>query len=225
MAHKPKAVAFDVLQTLFGLDALKPRLQSIGLPPSMLEPWFARILRDGFALAASNVFRPFAEIAPAALLGLAQDTGHHVTPAQVKTVMPGFGELLPHDDVAPAFAALRAAGVVVAVFSNGSEAVMRQQLASAKLTNLVQQVISVDDAGAWKPRAQAYQHAVKVLGQAPADVALVAAHSWDCHGAARAGLTAAWVRRQETHFNPVMDAPAVAGDNLMQVVDGLLSLS
>ena len=54
MPTRPQAVAFDVMGTLFPLDPLREPLVGLGLPPQALEIWFARTLRDGFALAAAG---------------------------------------------------------------------------------------------------------------------------------------------------------------------------
>ncbi len=39
-----RAVIFDVLGTLFSLEAVRSRLAEIGAPPATLEAWFERTL-------------------------------------------------------------------------------------------------------------------------------------------------------------------------------------
>nr|WP_145269669.1 hypothetical protein [Tautonia plasticadhaerens] len=63
MPDRPSAFAFDVIGTLFALEPLGVPRGAFGLPPGTLGAWFARILRDGFALVATGAFRPFAEVA------------------------------------------------------------------------------------------------------------------------------------------------------------------
>ena len=62
MIGRPQVIAFAVVETLFPLEPLRQRLVDAGQPPGVLELWFARLLRDGFALAASGGDRPFAEV-------------------------------------------------------------------------------------------------------------------------------------------------------------------
>ncbi len=224
MAARPKAVAFDSFQTLFSLDPLKPRLERVGINAAQLSPWYARAVRDGCALAAADTYQPWADIAAAALTGLAEEMGTRLSPDQVASVMAGLRDLRPMDDVRPAFDKLKAAGVAVALYSQGSPAVMRHLIDQARLSDVVDHVISCDDVRALKPLARGYHHVCDVFGHRPADVALVAAHSWDCHGAARAGLSTGWVRRQEIQFNAVMGKPDVQGDHLVQVVNRLLAM-
>ena len=66
---KPKAILFDLFETVFSLDAVRAALGKAG-HPDLLDLLFARMLRDGFALAASEKHRPFPEIAGNALQGL-----------------------------------------------------------------------------------------------------------------------------------------------------------
>jgi len=60
-------VAFDVIETLFDTKPLDPLLSSIGLPEGSLQVWFARFLRDAFALEVIGEYRPFHEVAAASL--------------------------------------------------------------------------------------------------------------------------------------------------------------
>jgi hypothetical protein len=47
----------------------------------------------------------------------------------------------------------------------------------------VEQVLSVDTVGRWKPVAAPYLHAADATGTDPSRVALIAAHAFDVHGA------------------------------------------
>jgi FMN phosphatase YigB (HAD superfamily) len=64
-------------------------------------------------------------------------------------------------------------------------------LRAAALEGVVGRVMSVDDMGEWKPALPAPAHG-GVLRLEPGQLAMVAVHAWDVHGAVRAGFTAAW---------------------------------
>src|SRR5262249_28734471 len=64
---KLKAVALDVIETLFDIRRLEKKLAAAGLPSGSLKVWFSRVLRDAFALEIACDFKPFAEIAAATL--------------------------------------------------------------------------------------------------------------------------------------------------------------
>jgi 2-haloacid dehalogenase len=85
-------------------------------------------------------------------------------------------------------------------------------------------VISIDEVQAWKPAPAPYLHAAEVLGVEPPRLALVAVHSWDIHGAHRAGLVTGWASRREGVFPATFDPPDVTGADLVEVADRLLDL-
>lgn len=54
MQVRPRVVAFDSIETTFSLASLRPRLEARALPGAVLDLWFARTLRNAFALAAPH---------------------------------------------------------------------------------------------------------------------------------------------------------------------------
>lgn len=126
--------------------------------------------------------------------------------------------------MAPALRRLSAAGVRAACLTNGAASVTEAFLTRAGLSDLVERVITVEEVQRWKPPGGVYRHAAQTVGVPVADLALVAAHAWDCHGAKRAGLTTGWVSRLECRYADIFALPDVTGDDLGEVVDRLLAL-
>ena len=223
MPHRRvEAIAFDVIETLFGIEPLEQRLRSAGLPSGTLKPFFAALLRDAFALEAAGTPKPFQEIARSGLEVLMASDGLEPDQAAVTKVLQGFTELRAHDDVRPALETVRAAGVRIVTLSNGSAANTHKLLDSAGAEDFVEKVISVEETGHWKPHAEVYLHAARQCGVEPSRMALVAAHAWDTHGAKRAGLVTAWVQRQDKRYMSAMEKPDVTGTSLTEVVAALL---
>lgn len=222
MERRPDVVAFDVIETLFSLESLRPRLQSAGLPGHMLETWFAQLLRDAFAIDSTGVYRPFRELATATLgrlleaAALKSDTGH------VDSIIAGFVELDAHPDVAPAMQMLRDAGLRIVTLTNGSASVTAKLLERAGVRDFVEETISVDEVERWKPRREVYLHCAARVGIDPTRLALIAAHAWDIQGAGRAGLVTGYVARDGATFPAVMDPPHVIGSTLVEVIGKLL---
>jgi 2-haloacid dehalogenase len=224
MPRRPAAVAFDVMETLFPLDPLREPLVGLGLPPQALEIWFARTLRDGFALAAAGAFRPFVEVATGTLRGLLAEHGRPPDPSACSGVLGRLSRLPARPDAGAAMMRLREAGIRVLALANGGRDVTRSLLEGAGLIGFVEQVVSIDDARAWKPRAEVYRYAAGQADVEPARLGLIAAHAWDCHGAGRAGLVTGWVSRPERVFNPALGSPDVQGETLSEVAAALLRL-
>lgn len=217
--QRPLVIAFDVVETLFPLRPLGERLHDAGLPADLVPFWFARVLRDAFALTASGDYRPFAELAVNALRAVA-DLPHDAA----KEIVAGFATLDPHADAAEAMRLARDEHLRIITLTNGSADTTSALLERAGLREHVEQVISIDSVRRWKPAPQPYRHAVAACAVEPAQMALVAAHSWDIHGAHRAGLCTGWVSRLEGRFNESFDPPDVTGPDLPTVVRNLLAL-
>ena len=212
----PKAIAFDVIETLFPLDPLRARLAQIGLTEDDLDVFFASLLRDAFALDTCDIYKPFKEVASSVLGQMGVDADGQAY------LFDGFSELTAMDDVRPAFERLNDAGVPVICLTNGNPDVTATLLKRNDLTPLVAHTISIDAVQVWKPRARVYHHAAETAGVAPGDMALVACHAWDCQGALSAGCRAAYVNRGKP-YGAAMDPVEVDGDDLVSVVDALLA--
>lgn len=201
---RPRVLVLDVNETLSDLSHLRRLVEEAGLPWTIVDLWFAQVLRDGFALAVVAEEAGFADIAGHCLRQLAPDLDDEL----VDTFVRAFAQLPLHRDVAPGLEALARQGVPVVTLSNGSSAVAEALLERDGLRHRVGQVLSVDGAGGWKPARTAYQVALDACGlDDPADAAMVAVHPWDLHGAKRAGLRTVWVNRRGATYPSYFAAP------------------
>lgn len=207
-----QVVVFDVNETLSDMTPLRRRFADVGLPEHHLDAWFAGVLRDGFALAAAGDARRFADIA-AANLGLPPDATAHV--------LGGFADLDVHPDVAAGMHRLAEAGFRLVTLTNGSAAMSEAMFARAGVLDLLSHRLSVEDAGRWKPAPEPYHYAARVCDVFPAEMALVAVHPWDVHGAQRAGLTGAWVNRDGGAYPRYLPDPDVVVTEVGSLADWL----
>jgi len=109
-------------------------------------------------------------------------------------------------------------------FTHGSADVVRSALDRAQLRSYLRGVLSAEELGSFKPPATVYHWACERVGAEPSRTALVAAHSWDIHGAVRAGLLAGFTTRLEGGMSDVFDAPHVVAERLDDVIERLLAL-
>jgi 2-haloacid dehalogenase len=218
----PRVVVFDVNGTLSDLAPLVKRVIDIGVGPEDATAWFSGLLRDGFALTSMGENPDFAELAAGSLrtlfAGLSQTTD--VDEAVVQ-VMGAFSDLTTHPDVAPGMEAIAATGVTMVTLSNGSAAIARQLLGRAGLAHLFEDMLSVADAGRWKPAAEAYRYALAGCDVEPADSLMVAVHPWDLAGAAAVGMQTAWVNRRGLPYPRYFPNPTWTGTSLLDLADEL----
>lgn len=217
-------MALDVVETVFALEPLALRLQAEGLPAFALRPFFAQMLRDAFALEASGEYRPFREVAAASLSVVMENHGIPAEQSRVERVLAGFSQLPPHADVAPALERLRQAGIRMLALTNGGADNTRKLFEQAGLARFLEKVISIDEVRRWKPSREVYLHAARSMGVEPRRMVLVAAHAWDVHGAKRAGLGGAWVRRQDRGYHAAMQPPDLQGETMVELAEALALL-
>jgi 2-haloacid dehalogenase len=213
---RPALVIFDVNETLTDMSPVRERIESTGAPGQVFEAWFASTLRDGFAVTTAGAYADFADIARHQLVHLLSRTrvGPDHTEAAAADVLAVLPELDLHPDVADGLRALNAAGVRLATLTNGAVAMTEGALARAGVLDLFEARISVSEAGRWKPHPDSYAFALDRLGVPPSAAALVAVHPWDVDGAARAGLTAAWLDRDGSRYPPYLAGPDVSAPTL-----------
>lgn len=221
---KVKAVVLDVFETLFSIEPLVEKLRAAGLPSSALQVWFARVLRDAFALEVTGEYKTFREMAGARIETLMSEQELEPKKSTIDQIVKAFADLPAHPDVKPGLQLLHDANVRIATLTNGSAETIERLFRNAKLENFVERYISIDEVKHWKPSRKVYLHAAETLHVDPAQLALVAAHDWDIQGANQADLITGFIARKGQAFSAVMKKPEVSGGSLEEVVQKLLAL-
>lgn len=207
----------DVNETLFSLDAVGAAFDELGLGEDRLQLWFARVLRDGFALAAMGDAVAFPDLADHHTRLLGDELDRAVADEDVERVVAAFDEVEAHGDVAAGLHRLREAGIRLVPFTNGSAPIVARFLERSGLDALVEAPRDVTGPGVWKPVAAAYRWICADLGTDPADAAMVAVHPWDVAGAMRIGMRGAWLDRGGTRWPSFLPDP----DHTAAGMDGL----
>ena len=122
--------------------------------------------------------------------GLADEERSHLNRA--------WWRLRPWPDAGAGLARLRAR-YIISPLSNASFAGMVHLAKFARLP--WDCIITAENAGCYKPRPEVYQTAVRLLGLAPRNVMMVAAHNYDLRAAQQQGLRTAFVPRP-TEYGP-----------------------
>jgi len=220
---RPKAVAFDIIGTVFPLEPLRPSVMALGLPAAGLEGWFAAGCRDAFAMAAAGDFKPFTTVLEAALDQVLAEQGLDPPEHDRKALVKGLETLDARSDAGAAFQTLVNAGIPLLALSNGAKSSTKSLLERAGIANLVQTVVSVDEVKLSKPRAEVYEHAAREASVATGELALVAVHPWDINGAAAAGLVTAYLEA-ERPYSQAMRPPDLTGRSLSELAERIADL-
>ncbi|GKY89335.1 haloacid dehalogenase type II [Sinisalibacter aestuarii] len=103
--------------------------------------------------------------------------------------------LSPYPEVPGMLTRLKQAGIGTAILSNGSPDMLDGAVRSAGIGALLDDVLSVESVGIYKPAPQVYELVTTRFGCARDEVLFVSSNGWDINGAAGYGFFTAWVNR------------------------------
>jgi 2-haloacid dehalogenase len=97
--------------------------------------------------------------------------------------------------------------LATAILSNGSPAMLAAAIAHAGLGDLIDQVLSVEEAVVYKPHSRVYQLAVDRLAVPPREIAFISSNGWDAWAGSAYGMRAIWCNRQSEARERLPGAP------------------
>jgi 2-haloacid dehalogenase len=100
-----------------------------------------------------------------------------------------------YPDVADCLTKLRAGSKKTAILSNGTPKMLHAAIESAGLSPALDNALSIEDVGIYKPDPKVYQLAVDRLKTEPSRICFVSTNAWDASGAAHFGFRVAWMNR------------------------------
>ncbi len=201
-----KVVMFDLYGTLVDMqgglvEAVTPYLKSKGWKgrPNSLVTWWRRTHFENSMIDAllHREHTPYREIGRRALSYTLERAGIPHTADEVAGLVAAIETLRPFKDVVPALRALKAHYQLV-ILSNGDPDML--QAARSHLEVEFDRIISVAEAGSFKPHVATYRTAAELLGLPPDCVMFVANHAFDCVGAKAYGMNTCYVDRRKRPF-------------------------
>lgn len=106
-----------------------------------------------------------------------------------------YHELSAYPEVPGMLATLKAEGYQTAILSNGSPDMLGAAVASAGVGAHLDDVLSVEQVGVFKPARVVYDMVGARFGTAPSDVLFVSSNGWDAAFASAYGFRTVWVNR------------------------------
>lgn len=83
-------------------------------------------------------------------------------------------------------------------------------------------VISVAEAGSFKPHVATYTKAAELAGVAMGEVLFVANHAFDCIGAKAAGMRTAFIDRRSRPFGETPYQPDILARSMTELADAMV---
>lgn len=106
-----------------------------------------------------------------------------------------YWELSAYPEVPAMLGALKAAGYQTAILSNGSPDMLVGAVNSAQVGEFLDDVLSVEGVGIFKPHASVYQLVLNRFGCGADEVLFVSSNGWDAACAKGFGFRCVWVNR------------------------------
>ena len=193
-----RAAVFDAYGTLLDVHAAMARYAA------RLGPDWARMSADWRAkqieytwvrsLAGPAHHRDFWTLTREALAFVAQRYGVGDA-ALLADVLAAYRVLDAYVEVPATLAALRDRGVARAILSNGEPGMLADAVRSAGIAELLDDVLSVEAVGVFKPDPRVYALVVDRFGLSRDVVAFFSSNPWDAFGALAFGFRVFWVNR------------------------------
>jgi 2-haloacid dehalogenase len=187
---------FDAYGTVFDFASAAARCAD--LPPDKMAPltalWRDKQLQYAWLRALQGRHADFWQVTGDALdyaletLGLANE-------GRRARLMQLYLELDVFPEVPAVLERLKRAGKRVGILSNGSPSMLATVVRNAKIEGLLDAVLSVEEAGVYKPHPKVYALAVDRFAVAAGAIAFQSSNAWDAYAASAYGMRVVWCNR------------------------------
>lgn len=193
---------FDAYGTLF--DVAAAARQAAAEPggeklaqiwPQLAEDWRAKQLQYSWLRAVTGEHTDFWRVTQDGLDWALELRGLSDDAALRERLLSLYWQLQAYPEVPEMLRALKAAGMNTAILSNGSPDMLQGAVQSASLADVLDDVLSVESVGVFKPAQQVYHMVLQRFGVAKHHVLFVSSNGWDAAAAASYGFVTAWVNR------------------------------
>ncbi len=119
-----------------------------------------------------------------------------------------YWELSAYPEVPAMLATLKQNNMNTAILSNGSPEMLSGAVDSAAIGGVLDDVLSVEDVGVFKPHGSVYELVCKRFDCDRSEVLFVSSNGWDAAAAAGFGFVTAWVNRAGEPVDRLPSKPA-----------------
>ena len=187
---------FDAYGTLFDFNSAVARhRRAVGPSADALsELWRTKQIQYTWLRNAMGTYAPFWQVTGEALDHCL--AAHRIAdPAARERLMGAYLALEPFPEAPGMLACLTRARMRTAILSNGNSGMLDPMVTASGLANHFEAVLSVDEAGVFKPDPRVYRLVEARCGVTPDKVCFLSSNCWDAHGAAQFGFRTVWVNR------------------------------
>jgi len=210
-----RACVFDAYGTLFDVHSAVGALQQqIGPQYSQLSAaWRRRQLEYTWLYSLMGEHRNFWELTSDALHVSLRELNLDAN-ALHAPLMQAYLKLDAFAEVTTVLRVLKQADLQTAILTNGNPEMIQSAVSNSGIGPWIDQQLSVEAVGIFKPDARVYQLAVDKLGVPAEQIAFLSSNAWDASGAAHFGFRVAWVNRYSQPSEALPGTPSAMLDTL-----------
>jgi 2-haloacid dehalogenase len=219
-----KVLVFDQYGTIVDMqtgltDAVTPFLKQKGWEgkPNSFVTWWRRAHFENSMIDAlcDRGHTPYRQIGHRAVSYVMDRCGIKYTQDEVRWLVSEIERLKPFPDVVAALEKLRGAGYRLVILSNGDRDMLKAS--GQHIGFRFDHVISVQEAGYFKPHWKTYAKAEEIIGEDRSSCLFVANHAFDCIGAKAYGMRTAFINRRKRPFGDTPNQPDIIVANFAEL--------
>lgn len=191
-----RACVFDAYGTLFDVNGPARQLaEEIGDKWSAFsQAWRDKQLQYTWLRSLMGAYVDFS-VVTADALDFAMQANAITGEGLRQRLLDLYANIEAYPDAADTLQRLRASGRGTAILSNGCTPMLSSGVSASGLGSLLDEVISVDAIGVFKPAPRVYELVRERLGIEPQNILFVSSNAWDAHAAAHFGFNVVWLNR------------------------------
>ncbi|MBC56488.1 MAG: haloacid dehalogenase type II [Confluentimicrobium sp.] len=205
---------FDAYGTLFDVSAAareaaaEPENAALAdIWPALARDWRQKQLQYTWLRAVTGDHADFWEVTQNGL-DWAMAAAGLAAPALRDRLLALYRTLSAFPEVPAMLSRLKGMGLNTAILSNGSPAMLTDAVTSAGIGDMLDDLLSVESVGVFKPHRSVYDLVGRRFGCAPEQVLFISSNGWDAAAAAGYGFTTAWVNRADEPVDRLPWVPA-----------------
>jgi 2-haloacid dehalogenase len=229
-----KALMFDFYGTVVDIQggltaAITPYLiskQYTANPPGRLVTWWRRTHFENSMIDALLLreHTPYREIGRESVHHVLERASIEHTDEEVQALVAQIERLAPFPDVVAALTHIKRQGLELVILSNGDPDMLAAGVRHSGTDELWDRVISVSEAGSFKPHRDTYLTAATLVGLDPAKILFVANHAFDCVGAKAVGMATVFVDRRRHPFGNSRYPPDLIVADFAELAERIVEL-
>lgn len=187
---------FDAYGTLFDVHSAASR-HAAAIGPRwerLSQLWRIKHLEYTWIHAATGKPATFWQLAERSLNFAAATTGG-LSDELKGELLSAYRTLGAYPEVASVLSALRARGATTSILTNGDPDMIADAVAASGLGPLLDHVLTVSEAGIFKPHPQVYRLATARLDAPPAAISFQSSNRWDVAAGTAYGFQTVWINR------------------------------